>query len=144
MFDFLRSTSASASQGASNPVHWDDAAGPSQIITLPQISTTPFDFLSHIGVIVIEDEVYADTNLTLAQKLLTGKIFEHPGPKLKQARYAVGKVATLEYVTRIFALEFVGYTNLDNLELDHLRMCKALSFKPRYQSTHHLKLQCKN
>ncbi|KAF8857432.1 hypothetical protein BDZ45DRAFT_803321 [Acephala macrosclerotiorum] len=52
--------------------------------------------------------------------LVAGKIYEHSGPVMEQARHAVGRVADTAFVRRVAALEFVGYTNMENPDLDSL------------------------
>ncbi|KAG8424585.1 hypothetical protein J3458_001362 [Metarhizium acridum] len=106
--------------------------------SLPRISQTPFDIRCHIGIIVIDESICANTALTLRQKLVSGRIYEHSGPVMTPARDAVGRVADEAIVARLVALEFVGHTNRENSELDVLlqeliRVDRGLNSKPPYR-----------
>jgi hypothetical protein len=101
-------------------VDWHDTTELSLTTAVPKISTGVFSILCHLGVIIIDDHVCADTSLTLEQKLLEGIIFEHPGANIERSRDGVGRKANLKFVKLITALEFIGYTVMENPELDAL------------------------
>ncbi|KAJ0418820.1 hypothetical protein BJY00DRAFT_287075 [Aspergillus carlsbadensis] len=89
-------------------------------LSLPRILDT-FHILCHIGVIVIDEDVYTDTNLTALQKMATGLVYEHAGPEMGSSQAATG-IRVDEAVIRTFtALEFIGYTSRTNGQLDVLR-----------------------
>ena len=78
--------------------------------------------MCHIGVIVVDNVVCAQEDRTIEEKLQAGMIFEHSGPEMQRASDAVGQSPTAAYVREIRALEFVGYTNMDDPELNNLYM----------------------
>jgi hypothetical protein len=98
----------------------NDIADLSFTTALPKISTGFFDIKCHIGVIIIDDHVCADTSLTLEQKLLKGMIFEHSGPDMKRSIDGQGRRANTRFAKIITALEFIGYTEMGNADLDDL------------------------
>ncbi|KAI7776956.1 hypothetical protein LA080_004250 [Diaporthe eres] len=137
--DSLQSTSGSASGAAVDQlIRWDDNADLSQVTSLPHIPVTPFNILCHIGAVVIEDGICGDRSLTVAEKLLAGRIFEHAGKSMPSTKDAHGKSMQAGFVRQIAALNFVGHTHMDDDQLDNLlrellRVNRNMSSRPAYR-----------
>ncbi|KAL4733797.1 hypothetical protein BDV11DRAFT_73711 [Aspergillus similis] len=105
---------------------------------LPRISDH-FQLPYHIGAIVVNESVCADTTLPAARKLATGIIYEHAGPEMRSSRGAVGVAANEIVVASFTALEFIGPTRMTNFQLDVilqelLRADRNLDGAPPYHS----------
>lgn len=101
-------------------VNLNNTADLSFTTALPKISTGFFNIRCHISVIIINNHVYANTSLTLEQKLLKGMIFEHSRPNIKRLIDGQGRRANIQFVKIITALEFISYIEIGNAGLDNL------------------------
>ncbi|KAK1756509.1 hypothetical protein QBC47DRAFT_380078 [Echria macrotheca] len=118
---FQCSNAASTSGSGPQPhdiTRWEETTDLSQIYSIPQILWPCFDIKCHIGVIIIADKICADTSMSLAQKLLAGRVFEHAGPSMRTGREAVGRGLDMKGLNGITGLEFVGWTARQDRELD--------------------------
>ncbi|CAF3620941.1 unnamed protein product [Fusarium graminearum] len=118
--DFSHSNSSTSDLDPFSDISSDDTPDVSDITTLPDILSVPFKFMSHLGIVAIQDEFFADKALSLRDKLATGKIYEHPGPYLKQSNDAFGRPVDTTFLNNITALGFIAYSNMDDTELDVL------------------------
>ncbi|KAF5228116.1 hypothetical protein FAUST_11306, partial [Fusarium austroamericanum] len=118
--DFSHSNSSTSDFDPFSDISSDDTPDFSDITTLPDILSVPFKFMSHLGIVAIQDEIFTDKAFSLREKLTTGKIYEHPGPYLKQSNDAFGRPVDTTFLNNITALEFVAYSNMDHAELDVL------------------------
>ncbi|QPC78187.1 hypothetical protein HYE68_008939 [Fusarium pseudograminearum] len=118
--DFNPSNSSTSHLYPFSDISSNDTSDLSEITSLPGIPSTPFKFISHLGIVAIRDEVFTDKALSLRDKLATGKIYEHPGPYLKQSNDAFGRPVDTTFLNNITALDFVAYSNMDDAELDVL------------------------
>ncbi|PTD04314.1 hypothetical protein FCULG_00000139 [Fusarium culmorum] len=95
--DFSHSNSSTSDLDPFSDISSDDTPDFSDITTLPDILSVLFK-----------------------DKLATGKIYEHPGPYLKQSNDAFGRPVDTTFLNNITALEFIAYSNMDDAELDVL------------------------
>lgn len=127
--DFSHSNSSTSDLDPFSDISSDDTPDVSDITTLPDILSVPFKFMSHLGIVAIQDEFFADKALSLRDKLATGKIYEHPGPYLKQSNDAFGRPVDTTFLNNITALGFIAYSNMDDTELDVLGESTSGSFR---------------
>lgn len=123
------SQAASTSGGTSQPretARWEETSDLSRIKSLPQLLFPWFDIKCHIGVIVIADDICADTRMSLAHKLMAGRVYEHAGSSMRTASEAVGKGLDIKAVKGITGLEFAGWTTKQDRELDGNCPCPFL------------------
>jgi hypothetical protein len=73
-------------------------------------------------VIIVPEPFCIDSNLTLAQKLERGIVYEHTGNKMVSSEKGIGRTVfgDMSFVQNITALEFCGYTSKTILHLDNL------------------------
>ncbi|KAK3343446.1 hypothetical protein B0T25DRAFT_521590 [Lasiosphaeria hispida] len=133
----LQSSNAGSTTGHGHQPHhdtrWEDTTDLNQTDALPRIASPFFDIKCHVGVIVISDKTCADTSTSLAQKLLAGRVFEHAGSSLRNAREATGRVlGSMKAAKDITGLEFVGCTTMRDAELDLISAGGDVNSKPPY------------
>ncbi|KAJ5557042.1 hypothetical protein N7494_000957 [Penicillium frequentans] len=122
------STMSEATQTRGN---YTSAAGDPRVDSvLPQI-TESFHIISHIGVIVIEEAVYADESLTALQKLSTGLVYEHAGPSMRSSQEGAGIHVNEVAIQTFTALDFIGHTDLTNARLDTICETSARARAPQ-------------
>lgn len=96
---------------------------------LPKLSTQTLDIRSYIGVIIVPELFCVDANLTLAQKLERGIVYEHTENRMVSSEKGnSGAIfGNRSFGQNITALEFCEYTSKTIMYLDNLGRCHTLA-----------------
>ncbi|KAB8263031.1 hypothetical protein BDV32DRAFT_146822 [Aspergillus pseudonomiae] len=116
----------------STQVDWDSLKC-LNALGIPQISTRPFQFVQHMGVIVVPSGVCSDETRTLIDKLAEGTIYNHKGTYSVLAISGPGRKIPKPELKIVRALEFIGKTRMC-LSQELLRVDRSTDALPRYSA----------
>lgn len=119
------SSTCTSRNGAETPPWWDSSF-PLEV-ALPRV-VNQYEIASHIGVIVIDEEICTNDSLTPQHKLLFGTVYEHKGPDMESCQDRRGMEINAENVKHFTALELIGDTKMTDIQLNNLCKFSDTSF----------------